>query len=104
MPRVLKVTKQVPNYVTEADRETANNLNREEKKLLDELRGLVKIYPALQTELTAVETTLDEAWKVYNKRMEQHLAGTHEEETDLDFDLDRLYGIAEEYENFTFGQ
>lgn len=104
MARKLKVTKQVPNYVTEADRETAIQLNKEEKQLLDEFRELVKLYPALQTELTAVETTLDEAWKVYNKRMEQHLAGTHEEETELDFDLDRLYAIGEEYENFTFGQ
>lgn len=104
MVRKLKVYKEVPNIVTEADRETALQLNKEEKQLMDEFRELVKLYPALQTELTAVETTLDEAWKVYNKRMEQHLAGTHEEETELDFDLDKLYGIADKYENFTFGQ
>lgn len=104
MPRVLKVTKQVPNYVTEADKEAVLQLNKEEKKLLDEFRELVKLYPALQTELDAVETRLEEAWAVYNTRKDQHLAGTHEEETELDFDLDRLYAIGKEYENFTFGQ
>ena len=104
MARVLKVNKQVPNIVTEADKETAMQLNKEEKQLMDEFRELVKIYPALQTELTAIEARLDEAWKAYNARRTQHLAGTHEEETELDFDLDKLYGIADKYENFTFGQ
>lgn len=104
MPRVLKVNKQVPNIVTEADKEAVLQLNKEEKQLLDEFRELVKLFPALQTELTAVETRLEEAWGTYNIRRTQHLAGTHEEETELDFDLDKLYGIADKYENFTFGQ
>ena len=104
MVRVLKVNKQVANIVTEADKEAVLQLNKEEKQLMDEFRELVKLYPALQTELTAVEDRLEEAWQIYNTRKTQYLAGTHEEETELDFDLDKLYGIADKYENFTFGQ
>lgn len=104
MAKYLTVNIEVPNRVTANDTQAIEELKKTEKTLTDRLQLIVDNYPEAADKQEEILQQLKNAWAKFEASKATYLAGKHEEEQSINYDLEEVETLLDKIENFTFGQ